>query len=140
MRWGCKLIISHGVVEKEKNEVNETQAQHTSTFFSDCKKPRFAREDTVILIIEWLLRSERRQSFSYLGHEGELRKTHQRSKGQIQQLSSCTSREGFPISGDKLQLSATGAVATCDDYIWLLDGSHGAVTADARNFRVKSFS
>jgi hypothetical protein len=62
MRWGCKLIISHGVVEKEKNEFNETQAQHTSTFFSDCKKPRFAQEDTVILIIECLLWKEDKAS------------------------------------------------------------------------------
>jgi hypothetical protein len=62
MRWGCKLIISHGVVEKEKNEFDETQAQCTSTFFSDCKKPRFAREDTVILMIEWLLCKEDKAS------------------------------------------------------------------------------
>jgi hypothetical protein len=57
---GCKLIISHGVVEKVKNGFNETRAQCTSTFFLT-----LAREDTAILIIERLLCSERRQSFSY---------------------------------------------------------------------------
>jgi hypothetical protein len=64
MRWGCKLIISYGVVEKEMNAFNEIRAQCTLTFFSDSKKS-FAQEDTAILIIEQLLRSERRQSFSY---------------------------------------------------------------------------
>jgi hypothetical protein len=124
MRWGCKLIISHGVVEKEMNEFNEIWAQCTSTFFFfDSKKPSFAREDTAILIIEWLLRSERRQSFSYWAlNVNSERLTNSQGSNP---LSSCTSREG--------------QITIVSDEAEKVGGSHGAVTADTRNFRVKLF-
>ena len=33
MTWGCKLIIIHVVVEKEKYEFNETRAVYIYIFF-----------------------------------------------------------------------------------------------------------
>jgi hypothetical protein len=79
-------IISHGVVEKEKNEFNETRAQCTSTFFPDSKKPSFAREDMATLIIE-----------------------HQRSR--VKSISTCTSRKDF-----LRRITIIESVAACDSY------------------------
>jgi hypothetical protein len=76
---GCKLIISHGVVEKVKNGFNETRAQCTSTFFLTLKIQFCTRRhsDPHNRAVATLGKKTKLQ---LLGPEGELRKTHQWSR------------------------------------------------------------